>query len=306
MKRVVVGTDFSPLSQNAVNTASSLLAVERAELYLVHVVERRRFARQTSALFPKDEIESTVKHATDAAKQRLCDLYPITSNPAVTAKVLQGVPAEELVDLADSLHASLLILSSHGYGAFRRVFLGRTAARVISQSKTPVVVVGERRKLRWPAQETLVAIDLSDASPHILQEGLAATAPGGRLTVMTAFEGPVVVEPHELLPRHLYPDEIDDRAQKLKNAIHETIQQCSPNLRGRCTIDIVTKMGTHSPAENILEEEKRVQPDLTVVGRTGLSRLAHLGTGGNALQVIVHGNAPVLVVPLQNSLRNQI
>jgi universal stress protein F len=51
-----------------------------------------------------------------------------------------GAPAQVVVDLAEELHADLIVLGSHGYQLVDRL-LGTTAARIVNHARCSVLVV---------------------------------------------------------------------------------------------------------------------------------------------------------------------
>jgi len=54
-----------------------------------------------------------------------------------------GTPAQVVVELADELHADLIVLGSHGYGVVDRL-LGTTAARIVNHARCSVLVVRDQ------------------------------------------------------------------------------------------------------------------------------------------------------------------
>jgi nucleotide-binding universal stress UspA family protein len=56
-------------------------------------------------------------------------------------RVLIGIPAERLVDLADDEAADLIVVGSRGRGAFRSAFLGSVSNSLVGIARCPVLVV---------------------------------------------------------------------------------------------------------------------------------------------------------------------
>ena len=61
--------------------------------------------------------------------------------PGCKVKTLfrEGEPASEIIRVANEEKADLILISTHGYGPFRRFLLGSVAAKVLSDSHTPVL-----------------------------------------------------------------------------------------------------------------------------------------------------------------------
>ncbi|MET0125839.1 MAG: universal stress protein, partial [Pseudomonas caspiana] len=56
-------------------------------------------------------------------------------------RVVQGDPAEVILDQAQRLSVDLLVLGSHSHGSSADIPLGRTAARVLQLAAVPVYMV---------------------------------------------------------------------------------------------------------------------------------------------------------------------
>ena len=56
-------------------------------------------------------------------------------------RVAQGDPAQVILEEARKLGADLLVVGSHSHGAAQDIPLGRTAARLLQLSETPVYLV---------------------------------------------------------------------------------------------------------------------------------------------------------------------
>ena len=61
--------------------------------------------------------------------------------PSVEERVLQGLPADSIVDLASAGGTSLVAMTTHGRSGVGRMVLGSVAERVVRQSGGPVLLV---------------------------------------------------------------------------------------------------------------------------------------------------------------------
>jgi nucleotide-binding universal stress UspA family protein len=80
--------------------------------------------------------------------------------------VLEGEPAEVITEFANKLGADLIMLPTHGYGAFRRLLLGSVAAKVLHDARCAVWTdVHESSSSPRDSMESVVcAVDLSEES----------------------------------------------------------------------------------------------------------------------------------------------
>ena len=61
--------------------------------------------------------------------------------PAVEERVLQGLPADSIVDLAGGGANGLVVMTTHGRSGVGRMLLGSVAERVVRQSSGPVLLI---------------------------------------------------------------------------------------------------------------------------------------------------------------------
>jgi nucleotide-binding universal stress UspA family protein len=141
LKKILVGSDFSQDSTNAVTYGFSLAQDFQSELHLVHVVEPFAYS---DALMP-DPMTAEVRTDLDALLTgRLESLVPAEARNWCDVKTscLAGRPHEELVKYA-VLHAvDLIILGIRGRGLVETLLLGSTTDRVIRRVTCPVLAVG--------------------------------------------------------------------------------------------------------------------------------------------------------------------
>ena len=60
--------------------------------------------------------------------------------------VAEGRPVEVLLEAAETHHASLIVVGSHGHGAVSAAFVGSTALKLLHHSQLPVLVVPRHDK----------------------------------------------------------------------------------------------------------------------------------------------------------------
>ena len=96
-----------------------------------HVQQAGELRNEAPAL-----VESASKLIRDAA-------------PAVTVmtKIVEGVPADMIVQEAHEWGADLVVLGSHGYGRVRRMVLGSVASAVVAKAPCSVQVVRAKHLL---------------------------------------------------------------------------------------------------------------------------------------------------------------
>lgn len=123
MRRILIATDFSKGTGDAVGYGASIAAQAKASMVMLHVIQDRTAAVDWSE-FPDQ---------TAAIRQKLSDLVPasVRGQFKVEARVESGEPYRVILKTIQDLKPSLVILNTHGYGFVDRVLIGSTAERVV-------------------------------------------------------------------------------------------------------------------------------------------------------------------------------
>jgi nucleotide-binding universal stress UspA family protein len=66
---------------------------------------------------------------------------------SLTGGVLNGPPRDVILEEAERWNADLIVMGSHGYGAWQRLFLGSVSQAVVSRANCSVEVVHRRRDI---------------------------------------------------------------------------------------------------------------------------------------------------------------
>lgn len=139
MKRILVTTDGSPSSTEAVAFGVELASEHETELIFVHVVP-------TLDVVPPSGfgIGGAFPHETSQRDHVLLEeAAAVASEHGVlsTTALLRGDTVDEIVAYADSHDVDLIIVGSRGHGAIVGALLGSVSRGVLAESKRPVLIV---------------------------------------------------------------------------------------------------------------------------------------------------------------------
>jgi nucleotide-binding universal stress UspA family protein len=138
---IVVGTDGSETAKQAVTEAVRLAKALGAQVHVVSAYEPMRGAHVTGAPqgaaqvwqpLPDDQVESILNQAT--AGVRLAGLE-------VTPHAVRKDPADALIQVADEVNATMIVVGSKGMHGARRLALGNVPNRVSHQARCNVLIV---------------------------------------------------------------------------------------------------------------------------------------------------------------------
>ena len=137
-KTYVVPIDFSRGSERALDFAMKLARERRGKVIALHVVP----AEMVYALIgPAVDLHSFMKRDARENYRRL--LHRKRLQPKDCSLVLaRGTDfAAIIVRQASRLHATMIVMGSHGRTGLRRLLLGSVAERTLRYAKCPVLIV---------------------------------------------------------------------------------------------------------------------------------------------------------------------
>jgi nucleotide-binding universal stress UspA family protein len=175
LKQVLFPVDFSTNSINAARYAAALACRFHAELTVLNVVAGHTPYEDVNdvCLSPGLAIDIAWNEMREKDAKLKMEQFVGAHLHGVRAKasVLRGDPAKVIVDLAQDLKTDLLVMPTHGFGGFRRMLLGSTAAKVLHDVNCPVftsahLVSGPVYDV--PFRTILCAVDLGARSEPVM------------------------------------------------------------------------------------------------------------------------------------------
>lgn len=146
--RILCPTDFSEQSLAALDVALKVAQQNDARLYLLNVAPLPAGAAgfQPVPLDPYPYLEKD-------RQQQLAKLAreKIPGSVRYETLVINGDPAERVLEAARSLEADLIVMGSHGRKGLSRIVLGSVAERVVRESSTPVLTAHSTARVRKAA-----------------------------------------------------------------------------------------------------------------------------------------------------------
>ena len=142
LKRILVPTDFSKFSQNALSYAIALADKFGAELYLLHVVQNLGvmipdMVNVVPPIMPSNE------QMTSAVREALGKVIKDNKLERFKTKpeVRLGTPFYEIIQFAKETDADLIVMGTHGHSGLAHVLLGSVTEKVVRKAPCPVLTV---------------------------------------------------------------------------------------------------------------------------------------------------------------------
>ncbi|MBB6730296.1 universal stress protein [Cohnella zeiphila] len=137
--KLLVAFDGSNLANKALRHAVELAGRYDAKLVVIHVYEVPILNSGDMLIAAPEEwsrqyADHSVK-VLDSAKSQ------VPSERGAEFKLLQGNPAQTILETAADWGADLIVMGSRGLGGIREFVLGSVSHNVVQHSKVPVLVV---------------------------------------------------------------------------------------------------------------------------------------------------------------------
>jgi nucleotide-binding universal stress UspA family protein len=145
-EKIMLCTDNSADAKAAELFAAKILEVYKSELYVLHLYNAPQPPDQTGIYV--DEFETAYRHQQrKKLSDRFSDIHE-TQNVTYIAQPRYGKTADAIIDEAEKLKITLLIIGTHGASGFLGNSFGSNALGVIEQSTVPVLAVPSNAKFK--------------------------------------------------------------------------------------------------------------------------------------------------------------
>ena len=145
-RHILVPTDGSPLSNRAAKAAARLARQHNARITAVYAIEPYTPSSYgidaiayTAVYSPKD-YEAGMRKVADKALAKVRAAAAAEEVPFTGISVIQRRPWEAIVNAARQKKCDLIVMASHGRRGVEGLLLGSETQKVLTHTKTPVLV----------------------------------------------------------------------------------------------------------------------------------------------------------------------
>jgi len=142
IKRILIATDGSEYTKEAVSTGLRLAKILGAEVTALYVIDQTSFVSfpiDSSIVSVYSLLENEGKRAVDEVKKE-----GEQQGIKVTPVVVEGSPTRKIVEMAADF--DLVVIGTLGRSAISKLFMGSVAERVTRYAPCPVLVVRNRKR----------------------------------------------------------------------------------------------------------------------------------------------------------------
>ncbi len=274
MKKILVPTDFSEQSENALRVAAQLARKHQAEIYILHVVELPIHAAT-------DVLNSHTSPANFPEAVFFLKLAKQRFRKFVEKDFLKDIDVHEVIetqtafngimDTTKNTNIDLIIMGSHGASGMKEMFIGSNTEKVVRNSDVPVLVVKQDHK-DFKIDEMIFATDFDEQSAEVVSS-------------ITAF-----AQLFDAKIRLLYINTANNfrTTAEIEEAKHNFLNKTGLN---DFSDDVYND---HKVEWGILNYMKTSDADVIAIATHGRKGLAHFFNGSISEDLVNHAHRPVI------------
>ena len=278
MKKILVPTDFSECSKNALNAAMKIAKKTNAQIELVHVYDRPVIGFVDLNIDHKKN-----KTMLQNAQKTIESMVSILEKEGINVKphILADIPLTEIMDQKKFSDIDLIVMGSQGSEGLKELFIGSNTEKVVRKSKVPILSLKEDQG-SFDLKNIVLASNFYKELEGVFHQ-------------MNDFLRPF--NPHYNLLKVVTPGnfETSHYSRKLMNEFADRFK-----LKDY-SIHIYNDNNVEAGILNFAKEE---EADAIVIATHGRKGIEHLINGSLAEDVINHALTPVLSFKLKESDKN--
>jgi nucleotide-binding universal stress UspA family protein len=209
-----------------------------------------------------------------------------------------GHPGEEIAAVADTAKPDLVVMGSHGHGAFAGLVLGSITNAVLARTKRPILVLRESHAAKGDSLKVGIAVDGSkfgrEAVKYVIRHrDLFGPQPQFQLlNVVPDFAGAVMPD----MAGIALPAFTAEEVAAMQTKAFETVIKPAQRLLQKAGIAAEAVRLAGNPGDELAAYAKKKKLDILVMGSHGYGAFKQAVLGSVATRVIAHCTTPVLLV----------
>ena len=270
IKRILLPLDLehTNLPGAVVHEAAALTRHFHSEIFVLHVLEPLTF------LAGSETADELLEQAVAKEQENLSKcLGPVLDGKPFKRIVVKGNPAREILRIAREENIDLIVMPTHGYGAFEKFMLGSVTAKVLHRSTCPVWTgahVKDAPVGQFAIRNVLCAVDFGPLNSKAIRWAHeAATEFGANLTLAHVMPSMEIYGPGGF---HVLGD--------MKNELVNSAKAQLAQIQQEMDVHAGMFIGSGDVAKVMGQAATETKADLIVVGARSLAgRFGDIGYG---------------------------
>ncbi|RYM34030.1 universal stress protein [Brumimicrobium glaciale] len=261
MKNILLPTDFSENSWNAISYASQLVKNENCTFYLLNTYKLVVYGTEYAVPNPsRIELTETIKNASKNGLEKISQRFEKElSNPKHKIKSVSsfGTLTGAMEDLDKEHGMDLIVMGTKGATGAMKVLFGSNTVDVLNNSKCPVLAIPDEFKFEVP-REILFPSDYSIAFDEKHVKPILEIAKEYQSTIhsLHVYNERRLSE-EQLDNRNLLEEILEDIAFEIHNVEDQKIPEAVEKFQSENNIDLLVMINNkHTFFENLFFKNK--------------------------------------------------
>jgi nucleotide-binding universal stress UspA family protein len=157
MNKILVPTDFSPISDNALEYACQIALQMKSEIYLLNI---QSLPANDDASMAIELIKTIEESAIERLKQKESEILSEHKGITITTHFSFGIPSLTIKEFLETNTFNLVIMGTRGATGVDKFLFGSVAESISKHSPCPVMIIHPDNKFR-PIKHMAVPIDIN-------------------------------------------------------------------------------------------------------------------------------------------------
>ncbi len=272
---ILVGVDNSPNSNIA---AAWALAIARATGSPITAVTACTQQAPSNTVGVDDHIAETNAHTASTSAESLHSAGLVGMD--VTA--VKGPAAKALLETANALDASLVVVGTRGLGPLAGLLLGSVSRQLLFTTDRPLALIPRQSTLNpTPLTRILVGVDCSPVAQRVLSWSARFCTDLGVSATIVRCADPGCERP---------PGHVERYDEQIRDETEEALEQFRDH-----GVQYTLEVCNRDPRVALPETAARDRAGLIVIGTQGAGHFS--GLGGTASYLVRHSSLPLTVIP---------
>lgn len=270
MKKILVPTDFSSQSENALKVAAQLARKFNCEIYLLHMLE-----------MPLQKVDPISSYSDLPEAVYFMKLAQKKFESLLEKDYLKDLIVHEAVDFHEifkgvykackKFEIDLVVMGSHGASGFKELLIGSNTEKVVRTSEVPVLVIKKEHK-DFNVEHFVFASDFKEESKVPFLKALKFAE---------LFETEIHLLMVVTANKFVTTAEAKERIQGFLDAV--TPNYCSIHIYNDTTIE-----------NGVMNFSQSIEADLIGMSTHGRQGISHFFNGSISEDLINHARRPVI------------
>lgn len=140
MKKILLPVEDTELCRKASKIAGAIAKSFNAKVFILHVIDEEALNRKDALPEEKDELRKELEKRAKKAIKR-AERYVKKFDVEFETMIKEGIPHEEIINMAKKIKAGLIVMGSHGRKGIAKLIEPSISEKTVESAPCSVVLV---------------------------------------------------------------------------------------------------------------------------------------------------------------------